>query len=1148
MRSLLITLFTITFFCFNITAQTLHIKDSARVSCNGGNDAYIIASAAGGTPPYLYGWYNSSNAVIDGDSAVSGLSVGNYTVTILDAGFTVVKIVNISITQPTSLGIGGPTVSDAKCNGQASAWASIDGANGGSKPYTYKWTNGDSDSLLNDVIAGTYTATVIDAKGCRDRTTVPVGEKSKINIATGQTNVSCLGGNDASARATASGGTNLGGGTYNYSWSNDSTDNAQIISSVTKLTNGSYTVTVTDFFSCTATAKITITQPSLPVFVITNKIDVTCPGGSDGVAYATPGGGTPPYFYKWVPNPFIDTDSSSSNLTAGNYVVTVYDGNSCKQAATVNVADPTDFVITFDSTGASCFGASDGIAKVNVTGGTGGYTYSWSNGATTDSIFGLSSYFYVCTVTDAVNCNDYNTVVITEPASINIATTLFPITCYGGADGALDVNVTGGTTPYTYKWSNGETTDKISDISSGTYTISVTDANNCISKSEPLVSDPPQITFTTDLMVPTICNGDSNGMAVISASGGTGALALNWEIGQTGDSLQSVSAGSYIIVGKDFFGCKDSANVAVTEPDTITVVPNITQVSCFGKNDGSISISTYGANGGYTYSWSTGDTDTLITNVGAGNYTVTVIDSKGCGKIQTIALTAPNLMTLIKSSQNISCFGGTEGNADVIASGGTLPYTYNWSSGETLSSISSVKAGLYVLTITDVNTCKDTAIFNITQPDDIVVTISVSSDSICKGQNANLSTVVTGGDSSYTYAWDQGAGGNVTTVSVSPTSTTTYTCTVNDGNTCLGDTSVKIYVFPDLSVEIAGDTVICQGDSVTLYASSGGGNKNYIYQWNTGSTDSSIAVKPTDGQTFSVTLDDNCGNTQRSDQVSIDQATIGFTVSKTLGCEPVSVVFTDTSKNVKLWNYQYSDGGFANTKNDTHVFDSAGVYTVTLSVQGPSGCIMTEKKENIIEVQAIPISKFTFSPAAPTVMDSVVFTNATGCASCTWLWTFGDDSSAITEQLYSTLQTPVPQGFNDDGNYVIELIAKNAAGCSDTSSQTIKVTETYSLIIPNAFTPDGNGNNDEFFALGYGVKKYKISIYGRTGILVFQSFVAEGTYTYQQLKKSPVGEAWNGRYRNTGDFVPNGIYAYRIEIRDLEDKDYIEEGHITVIR
>ncbi|MBL4654516.1 MAG: SprB repeat-containing protein, partial [Bacteroidia bacterium] len=364
----------------NLAGQTLNIKDSARVSCNGGSDAYLIASVSSGTHPILYGWLNSSNVVIGSDSAISGLSAGIYTVTFLDAAFTIGNK-TITISAPSALDIDGPTASDAKCNGEATGWGSIDLANGGTKPYTYRWNTGDTDSLLNDVTAGTYTATVIDAKGCRDRTNVPVGEKSKITIATGKTKVSCFGGSDGSARATASGGTNLGGGTYNYSWSNDSTDNGQITSSVTNLTNGAYTVTITDFYNCTAKATITVSQPASPIFVITNKTDATCPGGNDGIAYVTPGGGTPPFYYKWAPSVAFDTDSSNTNLTAGNYTVTVADFMNCRQPATVNVADPADFVLTFDSTAVSCNKFSDGTAKVKVTGGTGGYTYSWTTGA-----------------------------------------------------------------------------------------------------------------------------------------------------------------------------------------------------------------------------------------------------------------------------------------------------------------------------------------------------------------------------------------------------------------------------------------------------------------------------------------------------------------------------------------------------------------------------------------------------------------------------------------------------------------------------------------------------------------------------------------------------------------------------------------------
>ncbi|MEL1245946.1 choice-of-anchor J domain-containing protein [Flavobacterium sp. DGU11] len=441
---------------------------STNIACNGGSNGSISLTVSGGTAPYTYGWNNGSTI-----KDQTGLAAGNYSVTITDAnGCTAVK--NVTITQPAAALTANATSTNIACNGGSNGSISLT-VSGGTTPYTYGWNNGSTIKDQTGLAAGNYSVTITDANGCTAVKNVTITQPAAaLNATAGaQTNVSCNGGSNGSATVAVTGGTP----SYTYSWA----PSGGTAATATGLAAGTYTVTVTDANGCTDTQSFTITQPTALNATAGAQTNVSCNGGSNGSAtVAVTGGTTPSYTYSWAPSG--GTAATATGLAAGTYTVTVTDANGCTDTQSFTITQPTVLNATAGAqTNVSCNGGSNGSATVTVTGGTPSYTYSWApSGGTAATATGLAAGTYTVTVTDANGCTDTQSFTITQPTVLNAsATQNFPATCSESLDGGATVTAAGGTTTYTYLWDNGATTAVVTNLSVGSHTVTVTDANGC---------------------------------------------------------------------------------------------------------------------------------------------------------------------------------------------------------------------------------------------------------------------------------------------------------------------------------------------------------------------------------------------------------------------------------------------------------------------------------------------------------------------------------------------------------------------------------------------------------------------------------------------------------------------------------------------
>ncbi len=377
------------------------------------------------------------------------------------------------------------------------------------------------------------------------------------------------------------------------------------------------------------------------------------------------------------------------------------------------------------SVNASSGCSNNGSATATVYGGKSPYTYSWSNGNSAASISSLSAGTYTVTARDAGGCNSTSSVTITQPTTLSVtAAVTAEVTCYDGNNGNATATISGGTTPYTYSWSNGTSTVSASNptgaiLSAGTYTVTAMDKNGCNATAPVSISQPAQFLYATAGTVSEVtCNGFSNGHVSVSPVGGNSPYTFKWSNGiTTVSTIQSpttLSAGTYTVTVTDNCGVSKTSTATITQPGALRdSAKSITNVGCYGGTGGSITLGAKGGSYPYSYSWSSGSTLITASNLSAGAYSVVITDTKGCTNTVTgITITQP---TQIISSTKDSCTGNKMGIVTVTASGGVSPYTYKWSNAKTTTTI-TVSNGTYTVTVKDSHGCSETNTVTVSCP------------------------------------------------------------------------------------------------------------------------------------------------------------------------------------------------------------------------------------------------------------------------------------------------------------------------------------------------------------------------------------------------------------------------------------------------
>ncbi|HXB14086.1 MAG TPA: T9SS type A sorting domain-containing protein, partial [Bacteroidia bacterium] len=471
--------------------------------------------------------------------------------------------------------------------------------------------------------AGTYTVTDTNWDvGCTCAMKITITQPAQliVNVSVVQHGICAI--VHDSAFSAVSGGTTP----YTYSWSGGHGTNNY----VTDLSAGTYTVNVTDHNGCSASALASITQPAVLSVSANTILNVSCNGGSNGSAFSVVSGGGPPYTYSWSGGG--GTNANTSGLSAANYTVTVSDSCGNSATASVSITQPNALSVLANTTAnVSCNGGNNGSASSIVSGGSSPYTYLWSDGnsQTTISATGLTTGSYTVTVSDFCGSTVTASVNITQPISLSVSVSITSnVSCNRGNNGSAISSISGGTTPYTYTWSNGPNSPDISSLSAGTYSLDVTDNNGCTGSASVIITQPSALNVSANNVLNVSCNGGNNGSASSSVSGGTAPYTYSWSNSQNSPDISSLSAGTYTLNISDNNGCTGSASVIITQPTAMSITADSTNDN--GGCNGSAWAILNGGTLPYTYLWTGGGTTDTIQNQCAGNYCITITDASGC--------------------------------------------------------------------------------------------------------------------------------------------------------------------------------------------------------------------------------------------------------------------------------------------------------------------------------------------------------------------------------------------------------------------------------------------------------------------------------------------------------------------------------------
>ncbi|MFN0174459.1 MAG: FG-GAP-like repeat-containing protein [Saprospiraceae bacterium] len=811
--------------------------------------------------------------------------------------------------------------------------------NAGPQFASYIWQDGSTNSFLFAQQAGLYwvEATDLCAQKRIDSVWVEVFGYPDIQLDT--VNGDCFG-KPASVTATAQNAYQP----FLYTWS--SGDNS---ASVTGLSDGMYTVTITNSKGCTSIDSTWVEAGGnlqVSPFV---AAPILCFGesGALDLSFLV---GNPPFNILWSDGSITP---NLPNAFAGNYSVTVTDADQCADTVQVSISQPAPLISNGLSALPSCPGLATGQAVFLGAGqATPPYTLLWSNNETTPNLSNLPSGGYQLTVTDANGCTIVENIQVPEYVAPNIVAKEVDVSCFGVNDGSLEVNVVSGSPGFGYLWSTNATTNQIQDLQPGNYMLTLTYADgSCAQTFDFQVTEPLPIILSA-FPVPALCNGSLDANIDLTVQNGTLPLSFLWSNNAITEDLTNLGAGAYQVTVTDATTCTEIIVVQVTEPTALLSAGLSASHACPGEANGAASF--LGASQGtppYSLLWSTNETSPNLSNLAAGNYQLTLSDANGCSLVESVQVDEFLPPNVNASVTDALCFSSNNGSILVEITGGSPGFGYTWSNNATTPEIDNLTPGNFTLTLTFADgTCAQTFDYQITEPPALLLIDTVITPVKCFGENNGaIDLSALGGVAPYQFQW----AGNQTTEDLNNLAAGNYGLILTDENGCTLNAQFTVPQ-PDqiaLAAIIGADT--CQSSNGAIAISPSGGIQPYQYAWSNAATNSNLFDLPAGSYLLTIT-DANACTEQRSFQVlqhgeipALNTFTDVITCAKTA----VNVGVTVNQSNVQ-YTWIAPNGSLPN--QPTQLVQTAGLYQVTAT--NTFGC-QTSAQLQVMEDVAMPLAE-----------------------------------------------------------------------------------------------------------------------------------------------------------------------------------------------